>query len=65
MKAFEFLNQRLRGYPENRENVSVLGLLEDGGWWHIHKDEDIPEDKSVAVKFRNPHRLYERGEWVG
>ena len=65
MKAFDFLSQRLVGYPYNKENVSVLGFLPDGTWWHIHFDEDIPEDKPVAIKFANPYKQYKVERWVG
>lgn len=48
MTAREFIVQQLKN-PQR--DVTVLGMLPDGGWWHIHKDEELPEEYAVAIVF--------------
>lgn len=52
LKAIEFLRKQLKDYEKIKDNVAVIGFLPDGGWWHIHKNEGIPTDTPIAIKFR-------------
>ena len=37
---------------EMRDQIGVIGILPNGGWWHIHDDEIIPDDVSIALHVR-------------
>lgn len=52
MKAIEFLKKQLRDYETIKDSVSVIGFLPEGGWWHIHENEEIPSGIPIAIKFR-------------
>lgn len=43
-------NELLKKYikEDMQDNVGVIGIV-DGGWWHIHGDEIIPEDDTVIA----------------
>lgn len=40
MKAKEVLEKYV--LEEERENVSVIAILEGGEWWHVHTNEEVP-----------------------
>lgn len=49
MLAGDLIKQFVK--KEEQGKVAVIGLLEGGNWWHIHRDEELPEDedKEVAI----------------
>ena len=48
MKAQEFIEKYVR--DEFREGAKVLALLEMGdGFWHVHRDEELPDPKYRPV----------------
>lgn len=56
MKAKEILDKYVK--EEERENVGVIAILTRKNamsiWYHVHEDEDIPDDKDIAIHIRHP-----------
>lgn len=48
MKAKELKEKYLK--KDMRDKVGVVELI--GDWYHIHDNEDVPEDKDVAFHVR-------------
>ena len=51
MTAQKFIEERVKA--KFREKATVLALLENGrGFWHVHRDEEVPSDRPVSVRIR-------------
>jgi len=42
MKAIDIIKENIPN-PKNQEGVRLVKMLEDGEWYHIHRDEEVPE----------------------
>ena len=47
MTALKFKQYFIQEYQLDR--ISVIALLDEGGFYHVHDDEQIPEDEIVAL----------------
>ena len=48
MTAQKFIEKHIKKSKQN--SATVLALLEDGrGFWHVHRDEELPEPKYRPV----------------
>lgn len=57
MKAKEILDKYVK--EEEGEDVGVIAILTSNKtgkaiWYHVHEDEDIPDNMDIAVHIRNP-----------
>lgn len=50
MLASEVINKYVK--EEMRDDVSLIAIYEDAGWWHIHDDEVIPDGASIVIRPR-------------
>lgn len=57
MKAKELKDKYLD--EEKQDAVGVIAIKEDGNWWHIHENEEIPEDVTIALHPRKIERRVE------
>lgn len=51
MTGREFLEYELKHYPNKAPHIHLRGLLPSNNWWHIHLDEELPDDYPVAIVF--------------
>lgn len=35
-----------------KEKAHVRAIIDDGHWWHVHRDEELPDDYPVVVYIR-------------
>jgi len=54
MKAEDLKKEYVR--EEMSDDVGVIGILDSGYWYHIHDDEEVPEDEEVTVAL-HPRRV--------
>ena len=53
MTAQEFIEANVK--EEKQDSATVLGLVDKDdyhSWWHIHRDEKLPEDCRVVIAFQ-------------
>jgi len=53
MTAQEFIKANVKN--ESQENATVLALIDSEdykGWWHVHRNEELPKDNRVVIGFR-------------
>ena len=51
MVAEEFIKKVVR--KKWRATVSLIATGEDGNWWHIHRDEEIPQGFALSLNIRD------------
>jgi len=39
--------------PEYQDRAFVIAHIpEKDSWWHVHRDEEIPEDRPISVRIK-------------
>jgi len=51
MKAQELIDTTVM--PEYQGSATVIAHIpEHESWWHVHRDEEVPEDRPVSVRIK-------------
>ena len=53
----------IQRYIKKKEQAkfSVLALIPSGSWWHVHLDEELPQDNIVVLSAHMTERAIESG----
>jgi len=49
MTAQEYIEANVK--KEKQGIATVLTLINNDGWWHVHRDEELPKDHRIVIAF--------------
>ena len=51
MRAQELIKKTVKG--RHQSNFSVIAIGENGTWWHIHGEEELPSSYALALLIKD------------